>query len=52
MAQGDFDHSLFINCPFDKDFEPLLQATDIREFPTSELLAIMQEWMARGQPLP
>ncbi len=26
MAVSPFDRSIFINCPFDKDFEPLLQA--------------------------
>lgn len=26
MSPTDFDRSIFINCPFDKDFEPILQA--------------------------
>lgn len=26
MAETPFDKSVFVNCPFDKDFEPLLQA--------------------------
>jgi hypothetical protein len=26
MAAADFDRSVFINCPFDRDYEPLLQA--------------------------
>lgn len=26
MAQPSFERSVFINCPFDKDYEPILQA--------------------------
>ena len=26
MPQASFDNSVFINCPFDKDYEPVLQA--------------------------
>ena len=26
MPDADFDHSVFINCPFDEDYAPLLQA--------------------------
>lgn len=26
LSPTDFDRSIFINCPFDKDFEPILQA--------------------------
>lgn len=26
MAESSFDECVFINCPFDKDFEPILQA--------------------------
>ncbi|MBL8577107.1 MAG: hypothetical protein JNK47_07765 [Mesorhizobium sp.] len=26
MAEGAFDNSVFINCPFDKEYEPILQS--------------------------
>lgn len=26
MAQPSFERSVFINCPFDEDYEPILQA--------------------------
>ena len=26
MADPPFDRSIFVNCPFDKDYEPILQA--------------------------
>lgn len=26
MSESDFERSVFVNCPFDKDYEPILQA--------------------------
>lgn len=46
-SYGDFQ-TYYWNRQLDAGFSE----EDIREFPTGALLAVMQEWIAKGQPLP